>query len=263
MKQFLILVVVCALGYFFAPQVLGIKADSSHQYRNEVTYSKEDKKLYSVKPGQNNSKVCQTSFSIMLDLTEAENVKENTQLLSIKGNARSFGLLMTKDGLMGCWEGNPWGAEKTIPLSRLQNNENVISTRGADKLSLTVLVDGIPEQTKSQTPGVTLVDASGDVLLAYPPLNTVFNSSYQSVEFNERLISHVMITPKLLSVKGAAARARRLEKLASFKPGNAMVAFGGGGMLLLILAAAWAKAAAPQPKHADNSALKMQSLSSH
>lgn len=263
MKQFLILVVVCALGYFFAPQVLGIKADSSHQYKNAVTYSGEDERLCSVKHGQNNSKGCQTSLSIMLDLTAAENVNENIQLLSIKGNARSFGLLMTKDGLMGCWAGNPWGAEKAIPLSRLQNNENVISTRDADKLALTVLVNGLSWPTNSQTRGVTLVDASGDTILSYPRLNAGANSSYQSVEFDETLISHVMITPKLLSVKGAAARARRLEKLASFKPGNAMVAFGGGGMVLLILAAAWAKASAPQPKHADNSALKMQSLSSH
>ena len=75
------------------------------------------------------------------------------------------------------------------------------------------------------------------------------------------LMTHVMIAPRLLSVRAAGKRTARLEKIVSLKPGNAMVAFGGGGVVLLILAALWSRER--RPEKADNSALRLQSLSHH
>ncbi len=238
MKHFFLLLGVCVVGYLLAPSVLGIKSKSAEPYINEGVYSSADTPLYTRKMGGRNHMNCQTSLTIMLDLNEVETVKEPEELVTIVGSSKEFGLFLTKEGLAGNWGGELWGANKALSLSRLLEHPGSVRIKDRDYLALTVLVNGAREVT---SPGVTVVDSSGEVLLEYPALNTALNEHYSSVKFSQRCISHVMIAPKLLSLKAAGKRAVRMEKTVSVKPGNAMVAFGGGGVVLLVLAALWSK----------------------
>lgn len=240
MKHFFLLLLICVAGFFLAPAVLGVKPRSAQQYVNAGSYSESDTALYSHKMGKGNRMCCQSTLTIMLDLNALEDVKEEARLVSVMGNAAELGLMLTGNGLQGNWHGRPWGDEKAVPVSRLLDNPNSVRINGVDYLALTVLVNGSSTHAFQQ-PGITVVDASGDILLSYPMLNTAENEQYTSMIFEPKYISHVMISPKLLSVKGAAKRAARLEKTVATKPGNAMIAFGGGGVVLLVLAALLAK----------------------
>lgn len=245
MKQFFLLLLICAAGFFLAPSVLGIKPKSAQQYINAGEYFESDAALYSRKKGKKNRECCQSTLAIMLDLNALEDVKEETRLVSIMGNAAEIGLMLTGKGLQGNWTGLPWGDEAAVPVSRLLENPNSVRINGVDYLALTVLVNGSHTHALQQ-PGITVVDASGSILLSYPALNTASNERYASMTFDQKYISHVMISPKLLSVKGAAKRAARLEKMVAVKPGNAMVAYGGGGVVLLVLAALLSKIKSPR-----------------
>lgn len=260
MKQFFLILLVCALGYFFAPQVLGIKTKSKEQYVNAVDYSSEERELNGKFRSVRDKMVPVATVTFVLDLEKAEQVQEPARLMYIETNHKPFGLMVTKSGIVGCWEGAPWSENAGLPMASLLDNPNMIRVKGRDCLALTALVCGSVD-TREKTPGITLVDSSGDVLLRYPALNSSYNEEHRRMSMHEELVTHVMIAPKLLSVRAAGKRTARLEKIVSLKPGNAMVAYGGGGVVLLILAALWPKGR--RRKKADNSALKLQSLSQH
>lgn len=260
MKQFFLILLVCALGYFFAPQVLGIKTKSKEQYVNAVDYSSEDGELYGQFRSVYDKMVPVATVSFVLDLENAEQVQEPTRLMYIETNHKPFGLMLTKAGLVGCWDGSPWGVDAALPMSALLDNPNVIRVNGRDCLALTALVCGSADR-REKNPGLTVVDSSGEVLLRYPALNSSYNREHRRMSMHGELVTHVMIAPRLLSVRAAGKRTARLEKIVSLKPGNAMVAFGGGGVVLLILAALWPRER--RPEKADNSALRLQSLSHH
>ena len=259
MKQFFLLLLVCVAGYFLAPAVLGIKTSSASKYKNAGLYEETSRPLCTRVLSKGDKHVCQTTLTFALNLGEAEEVSEDTKLVSIVGSAKEFGLMLTRQGLVGNWEGRPWVMEKGIPLANLMDNPNVVRAKGTDCLVLSVIVNGSKSVEKT-TPGITVVDASGSVLLSYPTLNSADNQLYKSFDFNENLVTHVMIAPKLLSVKAAGKRAVRLKEIISLKPGNALLGYGGGGVAILLLTALWPK---PRRRKADDSALKLQSLSRH
>lgn len=245
MKHFFLLLLICVAGFFLAPTVLGVKPKSAQQYVNAETYTEPDTALYARKMGKRNRLCCQSTLTILLDLNALEEVKEESRLVAIMGNAAEIGLILAPNGLQGNWKGKSWGADAAVPVSRLLENPNSFRVNGVDYLALTVLVNGSSSHALQQ-PGITVVDASGDVLLSYPSLNTADNEHYASMSFDSKYISHVMILPKLISLKGAAKRAARLEKTVAVKPGNAMVAYGGGGVVLLVLAALLGKVTKPR-----------------
>lgn len=240
MKQFFLVLLVCMAGFFLAPTVLGIKTTSARRYENAGTYVESSRPMYAREVGKWNKYICQTTLTMALDLDEAEKVSTDTKLVTIVGSSKEIGLMMTKQGLVGNWEGNPWGSDKGLPLADLMDNPNVVRVKGGDCLVLSVIVNGSNSVTK-ETPGITVVDASGKVLLSYPPLNSSDNETYRSIDFNDNLVSHVMIAPRLLSVKAAGKRAARLEKSVVQKPGNALLGYGGGGVMVLLLTAIWCR----------------------
>lgn len=259
MKQFFLILLVCVAGYFLAPDLLGIKPTSAQKFENAGAYVETNRPLYTRVLSKGDKHVCQTTLTFALDLGEAEAVSEDVNLVSIDGCAKEIGLMLTKQRLTGRRGGKPWVVEKGIPLAELMDNPNVERVKGRDCLVLSVIVNGCKSLEKT-TPGITVVDASGSVLLAYPLLNPANNELFKSISFNEELVTHVMIAPKLLSVKAAGKRAVRLKEIISLKPGNALLGYGGCGVAILLLTALWPK---PRRRKADDSALKLQSLSRH
>lgn len=240
MKRFFVLAVICAIGYFLAPQVLGIKTRSGNEYVNKCTYQHEAKAVYEMRPSENRSAVPVSTITMILDLEMLEQVKEPTSLISLQGNHAQFGLSVTQKGIVGTWTGKLWKPQQILPVSALLDNPNVLHFKGKDVLTLTMLVSGSTDPD-DRTPGITLVDCSGDVVMSWPGLNSYYNKRYNSITVNDMLVSHVSVLPKLLSVRGAGKRGHYLEKTVCVKPGNAMLAYGGGGLALLLLVALWAR----------------------
>lgn len=105
MKQFLLLLLVCALGYFFAPQVLGIKTKSQGQYVNAVDYTSENRVLNGKFCSVHDKMVPVATVTFVLDLEKTEQVQEPARLMYIETNHKPFGLMVTKAGIVGCWDG--------------------------------------------------------------------------------------------------------------------------------------------------------------
>lgn len=262
MKHFILLVVVCALGYFLAPSVLGIKASSVHSVQNQGEYLPEDGKMYRTVMGKRGRQFAVTTASFVLVLDELESVQNDEKLITFEGCDKELGFFLTKDGMVANWDGNRWNPEMNIPYARLLNNENVMTVNGRDCLALTMLVNGVAAVTDEPNPGVTLVDASGSVLYHAEKLNTVKNTSYVSIRAKENRISHMVINPRLCSLKAAAKRTVKLEKKALQKPGSKMVAFGGGGLVILLLSAIWSRVC-PVKLKSSTAPIKRQGLVTH
>lgn len=263
MKHFLLLVLVCALGYFLAPQVLGIKSSAARDILNQGEYLAEDVKLYRAIQGNHNCTYGTSSATFVLVLDELESVQKEEKLITFVGCDKELGFILTKDGLEANWDGRIWSQSQTIPYSRLLNNENVVTISGRDCLVLTMLVNGTPYEAIDKNPGVTLVDASGTIVYQNHILNTLKNSSYKALKANEQFISHLVINPKHCSISVAAKRAARLEKKAHLKPGNKMVAFGGGGLVILVLSAIWSHVCPGLHKKSGSAAIRRQGLTTH
>lgn len=263
MKHFLLLVLVCALGYFLAPQVLGIKPSASKDIINQGEYLEEDRKLYRTAMGKMNSPYASTSITFMLVLDELESVQNEEKLVTIEGNDRELGFLLTGKGIEPNWAGKVWDKSEPIPYARLLNNENVVTVDGQDCLALTMLVTGTMYEAVEKYPGITLVDASENILYQNGLLNTLKNSHYKSIRLNEKYVTHVSINSKYCSIPVAAKRAARLEKKALQRPGNKMVAFGGGGLVVLVLSAIWSHVCPVRRKKSGSSAIKRQGLTTH
>lgn len=102
MKQFLLLLLVCALGYFFAPQVLGIKTKSQGQYVNAVDYTSENRELNGKFCSVHDKMVPVATVTFVLDLEKTEQVQEPARLMYIETNHKPFGLMVTKAGIVWC-----------------------------------------------------------------------------------------------------------------------------------------------------------------
>ena len=262
MKRFIILLIICAAGYLAAPLALGRKMKADSDFANQGIYSAEKKeisgKMHSVALGKE-VPVC--SITMMLNLSAAEQLNNETGLVTVKANHGDLGLMISKEGIVGQWQGSPWRTHLRVPLSQLVENINVQNVKGDECISLTMLVSGSTDPA-DKTPGVTLVDGSGEVVLSFQHLNSAYNRIYTAVNLNKALVSHSIVSPRLLSVRGAGKRAARLAKAVSRKPGNALVAYGSAGVLLLGLSGIWAAACPARRRKADASALRLQSLSS-
>lgn len=263
MKRFIILLIICFAGYFSAPMTLGRKMRPDSDFTNQGIYSAEDKEICGMVRSVAYSKdvpVC--SITMMLNLSAAEQLNNETELVTVKANHSELGLMISKEGIVGQWQGSPWRTHLRVPLSQLIENINVQNVKGDECISLTMLVSGSTDPA-DKTPGVTLVDASGEVVLSLQGLNSAYNRNYTAVNLNKELVSHSIVSPRLLSVRGAGKRSARLAKAVSRKPGNALVAYGAAGVLLMVLSGIWAAACPARRKKADASALRLQSLSSH
>lgn len=240
MKSFFLLLFVCILGYFLAPQVLGIKSGSSSKFKNRGEYMAEDCSLYQTVPRQNGAPLATGTVSFLLCLDELENIQENQRLVSFMGNMYEVGIMLSRDGIVANWAGTRWPQGQPLPYSRLADNENVVKMNGSEYLSLTVM-SNVAADIAGSNPGVTLVDASGRVILSYDKLCTAYNRMFHKIIVNDNHVSHAALNPRVCSAVVAGKRAQKLEKAVASRSGNKLMAFGGGGVVVLLLAMLWNK----------------------
>lgn len=247
LQSIFLILLVCVLGYFLAPLVLDVK-EAEPSLCNPGHYSPKTRKLQRNEVGKNGIPVLTSSVSLMLCLDELRDVREDERLVGFCADRYEVGLMLTRSGIVGNWRNARWGADKMLSYSRLKKNKNVVTMDGRDYLALTVLTNGTEDLVDSN-PGITLVDASGRILLHYPGLYSSYNKHILSIEVNKQHVPYATVNPRACSAAVAGRRARKLEETVISEKGNKYLVFGVGGAVLLVLVLLWIKLLPARGKH--------------
>lgn len=245
MKHFLMILLVGVVGFLSAPMLFNL--DSS-KYLNQEVYSSEEQKIYSVRTTKKGREMAATSVIFWLNLDEVGEVSRPEKLVTIMGSSKEFGLMLTPDGLAGNWDGQLWKAGTPLNISKLLDNANVVRYKNRDYLALMVTANDC-HPVSGRLPGVNVIDASGKVVLSYPPLNTAENAEIKSIALNPTYISHALLVPRLLSTRAAERRISRFAGEVARNGGNPYVMGAVGAGLAALLSLAWSKLISQRKVH--------------
>lgn len=238
MKRFLLVLLMLASLFFAGWQVYQAHGSPKlRQYRNPGTYRESEGRLSTLQGDAEIASYATSSVSIVLDLDRVKETSKMHKLVTFAGAARELGIYISRSGLVGNWGGKPWAADEyKALLDDLVDNPNVFQINGGDCLALTVMSNGSMAWTQD-SPGMTVVDASGNVLFSYPGLSDVNNKSFSAIKVNRKLVRYADVHGRLLPLHTAASRADELQTLVkkSGIPVRKCALAGGVTMLCLIL----------------------------
>lgn len=244
MKNIIILILFCAIGYFAGPR-LG-KTPKSEFANYGVYEQSDDTKICRVINSRLNRDIAVGSYAVLLDVNNAASVSEPEKLFTIYGNSRELGLMLTPQGIVGNWLGSPWKKDGVVPLSSLEKHIKPLRINNKDYLPLVIVSNGASNLVDGPW-GMTIMDNRGNEVLSFPRLCTADNASYKRVELNPDYIGYVELHPRVLNNKRRVSRA--LSKLtkeaeaAANPQKKALIGAGIGGLLAVII-----MIATPKPK---------------
>ncbi len=253
MKNILLFIIFCALGYFVAPH-LGRTAKS--EFANRGVYEQAESEIYQTVSTGNGRNLAVGSYAVLLDVDKAASVAEPEKLFTIYGNARELGLMLTPEGIIGNWLGNtwtdPWAANKVVSLAALEKKTPALRIGKKKYLPLVIVSNGSSHLCEGAG-GVSIMDRKGNMVLHFPTLCTADNGTFKSVEFNPDFIAYAEPQARMLVSKRRVTRA--LSKLINeVKAANepqmkSLIGAGIGGLLALIIMIATRKPKAKKAAH--------------
>ena len=253
MKNILLLIIFCALGYFGTPYL--IKAEKS-ECSNRGVYEQDETKIYLSVQGPQGREQAVGSYAVLLDVGKAASVAEPEKLFTIYGNARELGLMLTPEGIIGNWLGNtwtdPWVANKVVPLSALEEKTPALRIGKKEYLPL-VIVSNTSSHQDDAPAGFSIMDRKGNLVLNFPTLCTADNESFKSVEFNPDFIAYAEPQARMLVSKRRVSRALskliKEVKAANEPQMKSLIGAGIGGLLALVIMIATSKPKAKKAAH--------------
>ena len=253
MKNILLFIIFCALGYFVAPH-LGRTAKS--EFANRGVYEQAESEIYQTVSIGNGRYLAVGSYAVLLDVDKAASVAEPEKLFTIYGNARELGLMLTPEGIIGNWLGNtwtdPWAANKVVSLAALEKRTPAMRI-GKKKYLPLVIVSNASFHQGDAPAGFSIMDRKGNMVLHFPTLCTAENESFKSVEFNPDFIAYAEPQARMLVSKLRVSRALskliKEVKAANEPQMKSLIGAGIGGLLALVIMIATRKPKAKKAAH--------------
>ncbi|MBR6575569.1 MAG: hypothetical protein IKK73_00400 [Akkermansia sp.] len=238
MKRFLIVLLMLSSLAFTGWQFYqGHESPQLKQHRNPGAYRESEGSIFTLLGDARVADYATSAVSIVLNLEKTKKTGKTRRLVTFEGPARELGIFISRRGIVGNWGGEPWSTDEyRTDFDDLVNNPNVFQYNGEDCLVLTVMTNGSLAWTRD-VPGMTVVDASGNVLFSYPALSDVNNKVFSAIKVNRKLVRYAVVHGRVLPLDTAASRAHELQTLVkkSGIPVRKCAIAGGVALLCLIL----------------------------